>query len=477
MARLADQTRLRGFTAPVGMPPPSRPLAYAAAHRRRFVAELAEFVGFPSVSSIPQAETSVADCARWLAHHLRRLGIHEARVLPTSGHPMVLATWSGRPGAPTLLVYGHYDVQPAEPLEAWSTPPFRATIRAPYLIGRGASDDKGQVLAHLKAIESYLSTWGALPVNVIVLIEGEEEIGSPGLIAFLNQHGDVVASDVAVASDTAIDGPRRPAITISLRGALVLDVTVNGWPREVHSGVFGGVAPDAVAGLSEMLSSLRRADGGVAVRGFYTDVRRQDGGSVGRPEHASADGFTEGMDERHFTDLERRTVRPSLVVTGIAGGHTGAGLRAVVPSRATARLDVRLVPDQDPVQIEELIRAHLARVASPSLRCSVSRRLTAGPLWVDPAHPSVQVAASAYRRGFGVPPALVRSGATIPPLPTLQILGAPVVLMGFGLPDDRIHAADERFHLPTFAKAVDTSIWFLWQLGLDGDRRAHRSTR
>ena len=365
-------------------------------------------------------------------------------------------------------MYGHYDVQPADPVGAWSSPPFEPKQVGDRLVGRGASDDKAQMLAHVSAIESYVRTGDGPPVNVVCLFEGEEEIGSPSLGPFLLANR--VRADAAVVSDTVMLAPDRPALTYALRGNLALELETRGPGHDLHSGNFGGAAANALESMCALLASLHDAHGRVAVAGFYDRVvapspaeraaMARNGPSDAELLRASG---SVAAGEPGYTLYERATARPSLSVTGVSGGYAGAGAKAVVPARAVAKLDIRLVAAQQPDEIERLVRRHVARHAS--LPTEVRRLTGAPPAHSDPAHPVMRAAAAAYAHGFGRRPALVRSGGTVPIVALLQErLGVPTALLGFGLPDDRMHAPNESAHLPTFARAVETSIWFLHEV-------------
>jgi acetylornithine deacetylase/succinyl-diaminopimelate desuccinylase-like protein len=459
------------------------PLAYSRAHGARFVAELGEFLRFPSVGGQPEHASDVRDCARWLAAMLRKIGLEHVRVVPTAGHPIVYADWLHAPAHPTLLIYGHYDVQPADPIAAWRSPPFEPVRRGENLFGRGASDDKGQSFTHVKAIESYLATSRRLPVNVKCLFEGEEEIGSTNLPAFLDRHRDALAADAMVLSDNVMLGPDRPVITESLRGSLSIEMELRGADEDLHSGNFGGAIHNPLQALCEILAALHDADGRVAIAGFYDRVRRLSG-----PERSYMREFgpsdaklladaaaTRGWGEAGFTLYERTTSRPALTINGISGGYQDKGVKAVIPSRASTKINIRLVPDQRPDEIDGLLRKHIARVCPPTVRHAIRTELAAMPAVIDRRHPAVRAAALAYRQGFGVMPTFLRSGGTIPIVNLVQEkLGIPTVLMGFALPDSRLHGPNEKMHLPTFFKGIATSIAFLDQMARAGPSRGNR---
>lgn len=440
----------------------------------RAVAELAQFVRFPSISAQPAHANDVRRCASWLARHLRRIGLDRARVIATPRHPIVYADWLNAPGKPTVLIYGHYDVQPADPLTAWTLPPFGGEIRGAEMFGRGACDDKGQMFAYVKAIETHLRAKGRLPVNVKCLFEGEEEIGSPSLLPFLRRHRRALAADVAVMSDSPMAGPNRPAITYGLRGGLGLELIVRGPKQDLHSGLYGGAIHNPLQVLCEIVAGLHDRHGRVAIAGFYARVRNwpaQERAFMARNAPSDAAllrhaGATRGWGEADFTLHERTTIRPALTINGVTGGYQGPGGKAVIPAVASVKLSFRLVPDQDPRTIAALLRRHLARVVPPTVRYTLRPGLSARPALVDRRHPAIRAAAAACAAGFGTAPAFLRTGGTIPVVGALQeVLGVPVALMGFAPPDARIHAPDERYHLPTFLKAIATCTRFLDEIG------------
>jgi acetylornithine deacetylase/succinyl-diaminopimelate desuccinylase-like protein len=452
----------------------SRALHYADAHRQRFLSELKEFVRFPSVSAQPRHAGDVKKCAAWLAQHLRRIGLQQVSVFNTPRHPIVYAEWRGLPNSPTLLIYGHFDVQPPDPLDAWQSPPFEPALRGDNLYGRGASDDKGQLLTHLKALESYLKTEGRLPVNVKCLFEGEEEIGSTHLKPFLSRHRRALAADVAVMSDTRMLAKDRPALTYALRGGLSLELELLGTPQDLHSGNFGGAIHNPAQALCELVSQLHDKHGRIAIPGIYDEVRvwsdeerdymARNGPDDARILRSAKAG--RGWGERGYTLYERTTIRPALTINGITSGYQGPGSKSIIPARAVARINFRLVPDQKPERVERLFRQHISRLTPPTLRSKVSTSFAARPALLNRKHPAMRAASLAYQRAFHHRPVFLRSGGTIPVVNTFQeTLGIQTVLMGFALPDDRIHAPNEKFHLPNFYKGIATCIWFLSKVG------------
>jgi len=450
---------------------PLRAVAYARRQRPRFVTELKEFVRFPSVSNQPRHANDLRRCASWLASHLRRIGLENVRIFPTKRHPMVYAAWQHAHGRPTILIYGHYDVQPVEPLSEWKTPPFQPVVKDNNMYGRGACDDKGQLFTHIKAIESYLKTERSLPVNVKCIFEGEEEMGgSPGLKLFVNRNKEGLRADAALMSDTRMLGPGRPAIGYAQRGNLRFEIEVRGPHQDLHSGNFGGVVHNPVQALCEMLAGLHDENGRVTIPGFYDKVREwsakereymAEAGPKDR-EILQQAGLSKEWGESGFTLYERITTRPALTLNGIGGGYQGPGIKTVIPSKALAKLSIRIVPDQEPREIERLLREHIARITPPNVTSAVRTLAVSRPALVNRDHPALKAAAFAYRKGFGSWPVFLRSGGSVPAASIFQsALGIPTVLMGFALPDDHIHAPNEKFHLPNFYQGIETSIWYL----------------
>jgi len=453
---------------------PDDALTYARQNRPRFLAELKDFVRFKTISSQPAHAGDLKKCAAWLADHLRRIGLDNVRVIPTRGHPVVYGAWQRVPGAPTVLVYGHYDVLPADPLQEWRTPPFAPTVRGQNLYGRGACDDKGQMFAHVKALESYLLGGRGLPVNVKCLFEGEEELDSPNLTPFVAKHKRALSANAAVMSDSHMPAADRPAINYATRGTLRVELEVEGPAQDLHSGNFGGAVHNPLQALCEMIASLHDAGGHVAIPGFYNNVRtwsekeRDYMARNGPPDSAilEAARVEKGWGERDYSLYERTTLRPALTLNGVVGGYGGSGVKAVIPARALAKFSFRLVPDQDPQEVGRLFRDHIARISPPTVRSTVRVLSGAKPALINRDHPALRAAALAYRKGFGSSPVYLRMGGTIPVVNTFQrILGIPTVLMGFALPDDRIHAPNEKFHLPNFYNGIATCIWFLAAAG------------
>jgi acetylornithine deacetylase/succinyl-diaminopimelate desuccinylase-like protein len=451
-----------------------RPLLYASVNRSRFLRELKEFVRIPSVSAQPRHAGHVRRCAVWLAEHLRKIGAERAQVIPTARHPIVYGEWRGLARGATILIYGHYDVQPVDPIEDWGTPPFEPAVRGRNLYGRGASDDKGQLFVHLKAVDSYFRSSRRLPVNLKFLFEGEEEIGSPNLADFIKRNRRGLAADLALISDTSMLGRNRPALSYSLRGQLAFEVEVTGPHHDLHSGNFGGAVHNPLQALCEMIARLHDCRGRVAIPDFYDRVRlpaEWEGNLVGYPGRSNQGilhdaGVKSDWGDKTYTVYERVTSRPALTINGISGGYAGPGVKGVIPSRALAKLSFRLVADQDPRKVEALFRNHIARITPPTVESAVHVQASVSPAIIDRRHPALFAASNAYKKAFGRRPILKRSGGSIPAVSILQeVLGISTVLMGFALPDDRIHAPNEKFYLPNFYRGIETSIWFLNEVG------------
>ncbi len=449
----------------------SRALAFARQHRSRFVAELKQFMRFPSVSNQPQHARDVRDCAKWLAKHLRQIGMEQVRIIPTKRHPIVYASWQHASGRPTILIYGHYDVQPPEPSDEWRTPPFEPSIRQNILYGRGASDDKGQLFAHVKSIESYLKTQRALPLNVKCIFEGEEELGgSPNLESFVRRNRSALHAEAAVISDTRMLGAGRPALGYSQRGNIRFELELRGPEQDLHSGNFGGVVHNPLQALCEMIAGMHDSEGRIMIRGFYDRVREwsdEERGYMASTGPKDADilrdaRVSKDWGETGYTLYERITVRPALTVNGISGGYQGSGVKTIIPARAIAKISIRLAPDQNPAIIDRLFREHIAQVSPPTVRVEIRTLSGSRPVMVNRNHPALHAASLAFEKGFGAKPVFLRSGGSVPAASVFQKhLGIPPVLMGFALPDDRAHAPNEKFHLSNFFRGIETSIWYM----------------
>jgi len=442
-----------------------------------FASELAAFINFPSISAQPQHNNDVKNCALWLARQLSEIGMQNVNVIPTRKHPIVYADWQHARDRPTLLIYGHYDVQPVDPLNEWKFPTFKPVVDEGFIHGRGASDDKGQLFAHLKALEFYLSIYQRLPINIKCLFEGEEEIGSPGLEEWIAQNHAHLRADGAVVSDMRIPSTEQPAITYSLRGMLALEITVSGQKQDIHSGTFGGAVYNPIHALCEIITALHDDNGQILIPGFYDGVlersvqERKYMKTVGQKDEAivSDSGASRDWGEKGFSVYERTTIRPSLSVNGIKGGYQGEGPKAIIPSTASAKISFRLVPEQDPKTIEQLFRQYVSTIAPKEINFSIKNFAAAKPVVVSLENPFVQAAAYAYRQAFGQQPIFLASGGTIPIVNLIQEqFNIPVVLMGFALPTDNMHGPNERFSLANFYKGIVTSIYFMEEIANAG---------
>jgi acetylornithine deacetylase/succinyl-diaminopimelate desuccinylase-like protein len=441
--------------------------------------ELVEWLAIPSVSADPERRGDMLRAAEWLAAKLRRIGIADAEVVATAGHPLVRGGWFGAgPGRPTVLMYGHYDVQPAEPLEAWSSPPFapvvRSTPRGDELFARGAADDKGQIFAQVAAVEALLATAGRLPVNVRFLYEGEEEIGSAAITRYLAENAAGLAADAVLVSDTGIAAIDRPSIDCGLRGIWGGELVVRGPARDLHSGAYGGVVMNPLHALAGIVASFHDADGRVAVDGFYEGVRAL-------PPEESAGLAALGIDDARilaetgtparfgepgYQPAERIGSRPTLDVIGMWGGVLGAAFKGIIPAEARAKITCRLVPYQDPAHVGRCVAAHVARHAPAAVRASLEERWRLPATLLESDSPAYAAAVRAYERGFSVRPLRSLCGGGIPIVGHfVDALGAPAVLMGFCLPEDGAHGPDERFNLACLRKGAATVAAFLEEMG------------
>ncbi len=437
---------------------------------RRFHDELFAFLRIPSVSARSEHREDMQRAASWLADNMRAAGV-DTEILPTPGHPVVLGEWRQAPdGAPTVLVYGHYDVQPAEPLELWTSPPFEPALRDGRIYARGSVDDKGQLFAHVKAIEAHLAARGTLPVNIIVLAEGEEEVGSDNLEAFVVAHAERLACDAVVISDSSMFAPGLPSILSSLRGLAYFEINVLGPTSDLHSGSYGGAVVNPAMALARILATFFDANGRVAIPGFYDRVREWDAKS-------RADLTALPFDDAHFlrevgaaalggeagySTLERLWARPTCEVNGLLSGYTGEGAKTVLPARAMAKVSCRLVADQTSAEIESLMKAHVARVTPPGVTVTVEPMHGGKPWRAALEGPLYEAAKRALYAAFGREPVIVGEGGSIPVVGDFErVLGAPVLLVGFGLPGENAHAPDEWLSDENFTRGMRAlaSLW------------------
>ena len=449
--------------------------AFVGAHRQRFLKELEDFLRIPSVSTLPEHGGDIEAAARFVAGSFHQAGLENIEIIPTGKHPLVYSDWLHAPGKPTVLCYGHYDVQPPDPLEDWVSPPFEPAIRDGNLYARGASDDKGQMHAHIKAVEALRAASGALPVNLKFLIEGEEEIGGASISQYVQQNPKRLEADVALVSDTALYAEGIPTLCVGLRGLIYLEVEARGPARDLHSGLYGGAAPNPVFGLAELLAAAKNRQGVIQIPGVYEDVEPPAPAEKASWESLPFDereflrkevGATRLVGEPGFPVLERIWARPTFEVHGIGGGFTGAGAKTVIPAKATAKVSLRMVPKQDPQKIIASFR-EFVRANTPAGVQTEVRVLAASPaVLVNPEHPAVRVAAWVFSEVFGRPTVFIRSGGSIPIVGEFaRRLGIPTVLMGFGLPDDGLHSPNEKLCLENYYKAIETVARFLEQYG------------
>jgi len=440
----------------------------------RFITELKEFLRFPSISTNPENKDDVKACAEYVKAHLESIGMENVKVMPTRGHPVVYADWlNAGSNKPTILIYGHYDVQPVDPVDLWTTPPFEADIRDGNIYARGSADDKGQVFIHFKALETHFKNNGSLPVNIKLIIEGEEEIGSINLGRFLEENTELLKCDVVVISDTAMYDKGIPAIGYALRGLCYMQVEVTGPNRDLHSGQYGGTVENPVNALAKMINTMKDDKGRITIDGFYDDVKQLT--DIERKEFAklpfSDNDYMKRLEvdelagEEGYSTIERLWGRPTLDCNGIWGGFTGEGAKTVLPSKACAKISMRLVPNQDPDIIEKLFIDYINKIAPASVKVKC-RGLHHGKPAITPINSKwINAAFEAFKQGFGKEPVFIREGGSIPIVVTFkEILGADTVLLGFGLPDENAHSPDEHLNLENFQKGIITTSIFYNEL-------------
>jgi acetylornithine deacetylase/succinyl-diaminopimelate desuccinylase-like protein len=448
-------------------------LGTAHANHERYLDQLCDLLRIPSISTLSEHREDIERAAQWLADDMVRAGLQNVRIFPTGGHPVVYGDWlKAGPDAPTVLVYGHYDVQPVDPVDLWESAPFEPAIRDGEIYARGASDDKGQAFVHIKAVEAILAANGSLPVNVRMILEGEEEVGSPNLGPFVLAHKDLLAADSVLVSDGRILSGEQPSIVYALRGMAYMEFRISGPRRDLHSGSYGGSVHNPAQVVAEVIASLHNQDGLVTIPGFYdrvrplSDAERTALAAVPYTREAWQEetGLKEPWGEPGYTLLERISARPTCEVNGIFGGFQGEGGKTIIPAAAGAKVSMRLVPDQDPDDIAALFERHVRSVAGSRVQVEV-KNLHGGWWAITPIDSAeMKAAARAYEATWGVKPVFTREGGSIPIVATFQKeLGAPAVLMGFGL-DDNVHSPNEHFRLAHFYRGIDTVIHYYYNL-------------
>lgn len=447
---------------------------YIDKHKKEHLKELGELLRIPSVSAKSERRGDIQRAARWIADKLKEIGMDGVKIIPTKLHPLVYAEWLRAPGKPTVLFYGHYDVQPPEPLELWTSPPFEPTVRKGKLYARGSADDKGQVHIHLAALESLMKVHGKLPINVKILIEGEEEVGSENLYRFIRKNRKKLKADALLVSDTSMVAPGVPSISYGLRGLSYYQVEITGAKQDLHSGVYGGAVPNPLQVLADLFARLHDEDGRVAVPGFYRDVetlssqerralRELPWSEKELRRFVGAGGLT---GEKGYTTLERLWCRPTLELNGMWGGYTGQGAKTVIPAKAYAKFSTRLVPKQDPKKIGGLVEKQVRRLLPKTVSCKFETLSTGKPWVAAYDHPIFQTALRALGEGFGRKAVFIREGGSIPFVTEVHdLLKVPCVLMGFGLPDENAHAPDEHLSLAHYYGGIRSVARFYEEMG------------
>ena len=454
---------------------PSSAVAFARQNQPRFLEELKALLRIPSISTLPEHKADCRAAAESVAAEFKRIGMENGRLIETGGHPMVYADWLHAAGKPGVLVYGHYDVQPPDPLDEWRSPPFEPTERDGNLYARGAVDDKGQVWAQVKALESLLAANGSLPLNVRILVEGEEEVGGEGIARFVASKPSELKADFALVSDTEMFAPGLPTLCVGLRGMIYTELEVRGARSDLHSGMYGGAAPNPFIALAQILAKLKDEDGHILIPGFY------DGIIPPSPEELAAwrslpfdeeqyriaeVGSRQLVGEAGYSVLERTWARPTVDVHGIPGGFTGAGAKTVIPAKAVAKVSMRLVPGMTPAKAYQLYKSYVERITPPGVDIEVRLIHSGDPCLIPVDNPYIQAATRALREVWGKETVFIRSGGSIPIVGDFaRHLGLPSVMMGFGLPDDGLHAPNEKFHLKNFELGIESLIRFLEEVG------------
>src|SRR5437879_494459 len=445
-------------------------------NQQRFLNELKDLLRIPSVSTLPQHKDDVRRAAEFIATELKRIGMENVEIIATAGHPLVYADWLKAPGKPTVLSYGHYDVQPPDPLDEWKTPPFEPTERNGNIYARGAVDDKGQMYMHVKALEALLAAGkGTLPMNVRVLVEGEEEVGGESIAKFVASHPERLKADFALVSDTEMFAPDLPTLNVGLRGLIYTELEATGAKVDLHSGMYGGAAPNPFFALAQIISKLKDDNGKILIPHFYDNVQKQREQELqawkslpfNEEEYRQHEvGSSELTGEPGFSVQERTWARPTLEVHGMPGGFIGAGAKTVIPARATAKVSMRLVPNMNSEEIFKLYSDYVMSLAPKGISIKVKLLSMGDPIIIRTDNPYVKAATEAMKEVFGKDTVFIRSGGSIPIVAEFEKhLKLPSVMMGFGLPDDNLHAPNEKFHIANFYRGIESIIRFLQKVG------------
>ncbi|HTZ56900.1 MAG TPA: dipeptidase [Acidobacteriaceae bacterium] len=452
------------------------PVEFARNQQARFLEELKALLRIPSISTLPEHRGDVRSAAESLAREMERIGLEHVRVIETTGHPLVYGDWLHAAGKPTCLSYGHYDVQPPDPLDEWVTPPFEPTERSGNLYARGAVDDKGQMFMHLKALESLFQTSGGrLPINVRVILEGEEEVGGEGISQFVREHPEQLQADFALVSDTEMFAPGLPTLCVGLRGMIYTELEAQGARTDLHSGIYGGAAPNPFNALAQVIAALKDPEGHIRIPGFYDRVTAPSADELSawkslpfdEEEYRKSEvGSRELTGEPGFSVLERTWARPTMDVHGMPGGFTGAGAKTVIPAKATAKISFRLVPDMDPQESFGLYKNYVEALQPQGIEVKVRLIHSGDPIVVSTDNRYIKAATDALHQVFGKETVFIRSGGSIPIVGAFErYLKIPTVMMGFGLPDDNLHAPNEKFHIPNFYRGIESVILLFEELG------------
>ena len=453
----------------------SSAVAYASENYARFLDDLKALLRIPSISTLPEHQGDCLKAAETLAAELKRIGMEHVRLIETEVHPLVYADWLHASGKPTVLVYGHYDVQPPDPLDEWHTPPFEPTERNGNIYARGAVEDKGQVMAQVKALESLLAAKGSLPLNVRVLFEGDEEVGGEGIASYVASKPADLKADFALVSDTELFAPGLPTLCVGLRGMIYTELEVRGAKTDLHSGVYGGAAPNPFVSLAQIIAKLKDENGHVLIPGFYDGIIPPSAEELAawrslpfdEEEYRKTEvGSKQLVGEAGYSVLERTWARPTLDVHGIPGGFIGAGAKTVIPAKATAKVSMRLVPGQTPAKTFALYKSYVENIAPAGVEVDVRLIHSGDPCLVRVDNPYIRAATRALHEVWGKDTVFIRSGGSIPIVGDLdRHLGLPSVMMGFGLPDDNLHAPNEKFNLKNFALGIESLIRFMEEVG------------